>query len=76
MNNIMNFDEYTMNEEKKPSSGLTKKQRSNVVKKAKKGGDIGKPGKHFKDVVAKAKEGGAKDPEAVAAAAMWKTVKR
>ena len=42
------------------------------VKKAKKGGDIGKKGKGFKKVVAAAKKGGAKDPEAVAAAAMWK----
>lgn len=42
--------------EKKPSAGLTKKQKSEVVKKAKKGG--------------------AKNPKAVAAAAMWKNVKR
>lgn len=61
---------------KKPSAGLTKKQKSAVAKKAKKGGDIGKKGKGFKDVVAKAKEWGAKDPEAVAAAAMWKNIKR
>lgn len=60
----------------KPSAGLTKKQKSTVVKKAKKGEDIGKKGKAFKDVVAKAKEWGAKDPEAVAGAAMWKNIKR
>jgi len=62
--------------EKAPSEGLTKKKKSEIVKKAKKGGDIGKKGKGFKKVVAKAKESGARDPEAVAAAAMWKNVKR
>lgn len=64
-----NFD---LLENEKPSAGLTKKQKSNVVKDAKAGKDIGKPGKHFKDVEKAAKEGGAKDPAAVAAAAMWK----
>jgi hypothetical protein len=59
-----------------PSAGLSKKEKSAVVKKAKKGGDIGKPGKGFKKVAAAAKKGGAKDPEAVAAAAMWKNIKR
>lgn len=70
--------EINLKEEKKskPSAGLTKKEKSDVVKKAKKGGDIGKKGKGFKDVEAKAKEWGAKDPKAVAAAAMWKNIKR
>jgi hypothetical protein len=62
--------------EEKPSDGLSKEKKSEIVKKAKKGGDIGKKGKGFEKVVAKAKEGGTKDPEAVAAAAMWKNVKR
>jgi len=62
--------------EKKPSAGLSKKKKSATVKKAKKGGDIGKKGKGFKKVAAAAKKGGAKDPEAVAAAAMWKNVPR
>ena len=62
--------------EKKPSAGLSKKKKSATVKKAKKGGDIGKPGKGFKKVAAAAKKGGAKDPEAVAAAAMWKNIPR
>lgn len=62
--------------EKAPSAGLSAKQKSNVVKKAKAGEDIGHKGKGFKDVVAKAKASGAEDPEAVAAAAMWKNVKR
>lgn len=61
---------------KKPSAGLTKKQKSSVVKKAKKGEDIGKKGKGFKDIEAKAREAGARDPKAVAAAAMWKNIKR
>lgn len=64
------------NKKTKPSAGLTKKEKSTVVKKAKKGEDIGKKGKAFKDIVAKAKEWGAKDPEAVAGAAMWKNIKR
>lgn len=59
-----------------PSAGLSAKQKSNVVKKAKAGEDIGKKGKGFKDVEAKAKAAGADDPKAVAAAAMWKNIKR
>jgi len=62
--------------EKKPSAGLSKKKKSAIVKKAKKGGDIGKKGKGFKKVATAAKKGGAKDPDAVAAAAMWKNVAR
>ena len=63
-------------EGKKPSAGLSKKKKSEVAKKASKGKDIGKKGKNFDKVAAKAKESGAKDPEAVAAAAMWKNIKR
>lgn len=62
--------------EGKPSAGLTAKQKSEVVKKAKKGGDIGKKGKGFEKIVKAAKKGGAKNPKAVAAAAMWKSVPR
>lgn len=65
-------DEKMDEEKKKPSAGMTKKEKSTVVKKAKAGGDIGKPGKGFKEVEKAAKKGGAKDPKAVAAAAMWK----
>lgn len=63
---------------KKPSSGLTKKQKSAVTKKAKAGKDIGKKGKGFKKVAAKAaKTYGSKEVgKKVAAAAMWKNVKR
>lgn len=58
----------------KPSEGMTKKEKSAVVKKAKAGKDIGKPGKNFGKVEAAAKKSGAKDPKAVAAAAMWKNL--
>jgi len=58
----------------KPGQKLTKKQRSAVVKKAKKGADIGKPGKMFKKIAAKAAKryGSAERGRKVAAATMWK----
>ena len=58
---------------KKPSAGLSKAKKSAVVKDAKAGKDIGKPGKSF-DKVAKA-AGGGKKGEKIAAAAMWKNIK-
>ena len=58
---------------KKPSAGLSKKQKSSIVKKAKAGKDMGKKGKGFEKVMKAAEKGGAKDPKAVAAAAMWKS---
>lgn len=64
--------EKKVKEESKPSAGMTKKEKSAVVKKARAGKDIGKPGKGFKEVEKAAKKGGARDPKAVAAAAMWK----
>lgn len=60
----------------KPSEGLTKKEKSSVVKKAIAGKDIGKKGKGFEAVVKSAKKSGADNPEAVAASAMWKNIKR
>jgi hypothetical protein len=65
-------------DEAKPSTGLTKKQKSNVVKKAKAGKDIGKKGKGFEKVAKKAaKTYGSKEKgEKVAAASMWKNIKR
>lgn len=57
---------------KKPSAGLSKKQKSAIVKKAKAGKDMGKKGKGFEKIVKAAKKSGAKDPEAVAGAAFWK----
>lgn len=65
-------DVEKVKESTKPSAGMSKKEKSEVVKKAKAGGDIGKPGKGFEKVEKAAKKGGAKDPKAVAAAAMWK----
>ena len=69
------FDEIVP-EESNPSAGLSAKKKSATVKKAKAGGDIGKKGKGFAKVEKAAKAGGAKDPKAVAAAAMWKNIKR
>jgi len=60
----------------KPSAGLSKKQKSDVARKARAGKDIGKKGKGFKAVAEKARASGARDPDAVAAAAMWKNIKR
>lgn len=58
----------------KPSAGLTQKQKSNIVKKAKAGEDIGKKGPGF-EKMAKAAGGGEKGKK-IAAAAMWKSIKR
>ena len=64
--------------QKKPSAGLTKAQKSAVAKKAKAGGDIGKKGPGFEKVAkaAEKKYGSKEAGERVAAAAMWKSVKR
>jgi hypothetical protein len=63
--------------ESKPSAGLSKEKKSEVVKKAKAGEDIGKKGKGFEKVADKAaKEYGSKEVgKKVAAAAMWKNLK-
>ena len=63
--------------ESAPSADLTKKEKSAVVKKAKAGKDIGKPGKGFEKVANKAtkKYGSKEKGEKVAAAAMWKNIK-
>ena len=62
---------------KKPSSGLSKKEKSSIAKKAIAGKDIGKKGKNFDKVAAKAAEqyGSAEAGSAVAAAAMYKGIK-
>jgi uncharacterized protein (UPF0335 family) len=62
--------------EGKPSAGLSKKEKSSVVKKAKSGKDIGKG--NFDKVASKAakKYGSKEKGKAVAAAAMWKNLKR
>ena len=60
---------------KRPSAGLTKKERSRLVKRARRGEDLGKRGKTFKKIERKAarrygsKEAGRK----VASAAMWRS---
>jgi len=59
--------------EAKPSAGLSKAKKSAVVKDAKAGKDIGKPGKSFKDIAKKS--GGGEKGEKIAAAAMWKNMK-
>jgi hypothetical protein len=69
----VNSSTIQVNEAKKPSAGMTKKEKSAVVKKAKAGKDIGKKGKGFAALEKKAKESGAENPKAVAAAAMWKS---
>lgn len=81
--NTKDIEEHIKNvidEEKqdKPSSGLSKKKKSDVAKKAQKGKDIGKKGKGFDKVASKAaKKYGSKEAgERVAAAAMWKNIKR
>jgi hypothetical protein len=63
---------------KKPSSGLTKKEKSAVAKKARAGKDIGKKGKGFEKVAKKAAKeyGSEKIGKKVAAASMWKNIKR
>lgn len=62
----------------KPSKGLSKAKKSAVVKKARAGKDIGEKGKNFKKVAAKASKryGSKAAGERVAAAAMWKNMKK
>jgi hypothetical protein len=57
-------------DEAKPSAGMSKGAKSALVKKATSGKDIGKPGKSFDKVAAKA--GGGEKGKKIAAAAMWK----
>jgi len=64
-------------EKKKPSAGLSKKKKHAIAMKAAHGKDIGKKGKNFKKVAAKAaKRYGSKEAgDKVAAAAMWKNAR-
>lgn len=66
-----------LDEDTKPSAGLSKKKKSIVVKAAKSEKDLGKPGKNFDKVADKAakKYGSKEKGEKVAAAAMWKNIK-
>ena len=61
-------------EAKKPSTGLSKEKKSAVVKKAQAGKDIGKKGKGFEKIAQAA--GGGEKGQKIAAAAMWKNIKR
>lgn len=62
---------------KKPSMGLSKKTKSSIVKKAIAGKDIGKKGKGFAAIVAKATpKYGAERAKKIAGAAMWKSLKK
>ena len=72
------YNEKIEEAKKKPSAGLTKKQKSTISKKAHAGKDIGKKGKGFAKVAKSAeKQYGSKEAgEKVAAAAMWKSIKR
>jgi len=67
-----------LHEARSPSAGLSKKEKKTTAKKAAAGKDIGKPGKNFAKVAAKAagKYGSAAAGKRVAAAAMWKNIKR
>jgi hypothetical protein len=68
------YNEKIEEAKKKPSAGLTKKEKSSISKKAHAGEDIGKKGKGF-EKVAKAAEkqyGSEEAGKRVAAAAMWK----
>jgi hypothetical protein len=60
--------------EAKPSAGLSTAKKSAVVKKAHAGKDIGKKGKGFEKIAQAA--GGGEKGQKIAAAAMWKNVKR
>jgi hypothetical protein len=70
--NLQSMMEDLLEAKKKPSAGLSKKQKSAIVKKAKSGKDMGKKGKGFEKIVKAAKKSGADNPEAVAGAAFWK----
>lgn len=76
--NLDNTSLEGIEEGDKPSEGLTKKQKSNIAKKAHKGEDIGKKGSNFDKVADKAAEeyGSKEAGEKVAAAAMWKNAHR
>ena len=73
----MNINDIVL-EAMSPSSGLSNSEKSKVVKQAKAGKDIGKPGKKFDEVAAKAaKQYGSEEAgKRVAAAAMWKNIKK
>jgi hypothetical protein len=83
LNDILETLNSELEEEKKvaskhPGKHLSKKERSEIVKKAKKGEDIGKKGKKFKEIEKKAakKYGSEEAGKRIAASAMWKNIKK
>jgi len=62
----------------RPSAGLSAKKKSRIVSEARAGKDIGKKGKGFSAVAAKAAKqyGSAAAGRRVAAASMWRSIKR
>lgn len=63
---------------KKPSAGLSKKQKFATVKAARAGKDIGKKGKIFSKIAAGAAEryGSAERGKSAAASVMWRNIRR
>lgn len=63
---------------KKPSKGMSEQAKSSAVKQAKKGKDMGKPGKNFKKIEASAaKKYGSKEAgKKVAGSIFWKIQKK
>lgn len=56
---------------------LSGKAKSEIVKKAKQGEDLGKPGKNFEKIEKKAAQNSKyKNPKAVAGAVFWKLAKK
>lgn len=70
---VESYDEEVIDEEA-PSAGLSKAEKSSIVKKAKAGEDLGKKGHGFEKVekAAEKKYGSKEAGEKVAAATMWK----
>ena len=66
-----------MHGEKHSSMGISKMMKSKVAKMAHAGKDIGKKGKKFAEIAAKAgKKFGKERGKKIAAAVMWKNVKK
>jgi len=65
---------YRKRKKEKPSAGMSKAEKSALVKKARAGKDIGKPGKMFEKIAEKAaKRYGSKERgRKVAGAILWK----
>ena len=73
---LLEIFQLILDEDKKPSAGLSRKEKSTIAKKARARKDIGKKGKNFEKIAKRAtKQYGSKEAgERVAAAAMWKNL--